>query len=315
MKQIFFLFFLFVGVHVSAQDLVVNKLRAETARTIKKEVDTSHWQWKSGGLFSFTLSQGSLSNWASGGDNFSLAANSYLNYFFYYKHGRQSWDNNVDLNLGYVNTTSSGGRKNDDRMDYLSKWGYKIDSTGRTYLTGLFNFRSQFFDGYNYGVRPADLSSSFLSPAYVVTSIGLDFKHTDRFSLFLSPFTSRWTLIANNYLSQKGLYGLPKGAHSLNEFGAFATINFFTKIGQNIGYKGRLDLFSNYASDPQNVDVFMTNQFSFKINKNFSATYGLDFIYDDNVRLFGGDHNAPGLQLKSLIGIGFLKPLNLRKRM
>jgi len=97
-----------------------------------------------GGVFSFTLSQGSLSNWASGGDNFSLAANSYLNYYLFYKNARHGWDNNVDLNLGYVNTTSSGGRKNDDRMDYLSKYGYKMDQHGKWYISGLFNFRSQF---------------------------------------------------------------------------------------------------------------------------------------------------------------------------
>jgi hypothetical protein len=51
-----------------------------------------------------------------------------------------------------------------------------------------------------------------------------------------------------------------------------------------------------------------------KINKYFSATYSLDLIYDDNVRLFGANHNSPALQTKSLIGIGFLKPLNVKKR-
>ncbi|OYY07740.1 MAG: hypothetical protein B7Y66_12155, partial [Sphingobacteriia bacterium 35-36-14] len=66
-------------------------------------------------------------------------------------------------------------------------------------------------------------------------------------------------------------------------------------------------------SRPQNVDLFMTNLFSFKINKFFSATYSLDLIYDDDVRLFGPSKNAPGLQTKSLIGIGFLKPLNTKR--
>jgi hypothetical protein len=84
-------------------------------------------------------------------------------------------------------------------------------------------------------------------------------------------------------------------------------------IAKNISYKGRLDLFSNYGNKPQNVDIFMTNLFSFKINKFFSATYSLDMIYDDDIRLFGADKTSPGLQLKSLIGIGFLKPLAVRK--
>ena len=67
----------------NAQDIVVNKLRSETSRTIKKDADTTHWNWKRGGLMSFNLAQGSLSNWAAGGDNFSMTVNGYFNYFFF----------------------------------------------------------------------------------------------------------------------------------------------------------------------------------------------------------------------------------------
>ena len=299
---------------VSAQDIVVNKLRSETSRTIKKEVDTTHWNWKQGGLVSFNLAQGSLSNWAAGGDNFSLTVNGYFNYYIYYRKDRQSWDNNLDLNLGYVQATSVGSRKNDDRFDYLSKYGYKMDTLGKWYLSGLFNFRSQFFDGYTYSNNIPDFSSSFLSPAYIILSAGFDYKPSYKLSLFLSPLTSRSTFVTNSKLAQKGVYGIPAGKHSINEIGAFATINYNDKISPNVTYKGRLDLFSNYASNPSNVDIFMTNQFSIKINKYFSAIYSLDLIYDDNIRLFGPNNTSPGLQTKSLIGIGFLKQLSQRKK-
>lgn len=298
----------------TAQDIVVNQLRSETGRTIKKEADTSHWNWKRGGLMSFNLAQGSLSNWAAGGDNFSLTVNGYFNYFIFYRKARQSWDNNMDINLGYIQSTSLGSRKNDDRFDYLSKYGYKMDTLGKWYLSGLFNFRSQFFDGYTYTDNIGDFSSSFLSPAYVIVSAGFDYKPNERMSVFLSPLTSRSTIIANDVLAQKGIYGVPIGKHGLAEFGAFVTINYSHTIAKNVTYKGRLDLFSNYANHPQNVDMFMTNLFSFKINKYFSATYSLDMIYDDDIRLFGSNHTSPGLQMKSLIGIGFLKPLNMIKR-
>ena len=263
---------------------------------------------------SFNLAQGSLSNWAAGGDNFSMTVNGYFNYFFYYKKDRHSWDNNMDVNMGYVQSTSLGSRKNDDRFDFLSKYGYKVDTTGKWYLSTLFNFRSQFFDGYTYSNNIPDFSSSFLSPAYVILSVGFDYKPTDKLSMFISPLTSRSTIITNSVLAQKGIYGIPAGQHSINEIGAFATINYSNLIAKNVTYKGRLDLFSNYASNPQNVDLFMTNLFSFKINRYFSATYSLDMIYDDNIRLFGPNHTSPGLQTKSLIGIGFLKPLNVKKR-
>lgn len=295
------------------QGILVNKLRNETSRTIKKEADTSRWNWKRGGLMSFNLAQGSLSNWASGGDNFSLTVNGYFNYFFFFRKDRHSWDNNIDINLGFVQSTSLGSRKNDDRFDYLSKYGYKMDTLGKWYLSTLFNFRSQFFDGYTFSKNVGDLSSSFLSPAYLILSVGFDYKPTGNLSLFISPLTSRSTIIANKTLSDKGVYGVPAGSHSLNEIGAFITLNYSNSIAKNITYKGRIDLFSNYQNYPQNVDIFMTNLFSFKINRFFSATYSLDMIYDDDIRLFGPNNTSPGLQTKSLIGIGFLKPLNVRK--
>lgn len=305
---------LLIGVYGQAQDAVVNKLRSETSRTIKKEADTTKWNWKRGGLFLFSLSQGSLSNWAAGGDNFSLAANTYLNYYIFHQKGRKVWDNNMDLNLGYVNTSSSGGRKNDDRMDFLSKFGYKMDSTGKWYLSSLFNFRSQFFDGFNYGTNPPELSSSFLAPGYFIFSLGFDYKPNSKLSVFLSPLTSRYTVVTKKVLYDKGLYGVPKGQQSINEIGAFVTVNYATTVAKNIAYKGRMDLFSNYKLDPQNVDLFMTNQLAFKINKYFSATYSLDLIYDDNVRLFGPSNTSPALQTKSLIGIGFMRPLNVIRK-
>jgi hypothetical protein len=102
--------------------------------------------------------------------------NGYFNYFFFYRKDRHTWDNNIDVNLGYIQSTSIGSRKNDDRFDYLSKYGYKMDTTGRWYLSTLFNFRSQFFDGYTFSNNVGDFSSSFLSPAYVILSIGFDHK-------------------------------------------------------------------------------------------------------------------------------------------
>lgn len=315
MKQLVLsILILFSTTFVMSQVVVLNRFKSETARTIKKDSDTSTWKWKQGGLLSFNLSQASLSNWAAGGDNFTLAVGGYFNYFFFYKKARISWDNNLDVNLGYVQSTSLGGRKNDDRIDYLSKYGYKMDSTGKWYLSSLFNFRTQFFDGYSFSGTTATLTSTGLSPAYIVLSVGFDYKPIDKLSVFLSPLTSRTVIVASNKLAKQGVYGLDSGKHVLNEIGAFATINYNSPIATNVNYKGRLDLFSNYRNNPLNINVFMTNQFSVKISRNFSATYGLDLIYDDNVRIFGENGKSPGLQAKSLIGINYLRPLNVKRK-
>lgn len=302
MKKIFLLpAFCFLLITSYSQDETIKGLKEESAKTIKKEGADSI-TWRRGGIYSLNLAQGSLSNWAAGGDDFSLSLTSYLNLFSFYKKDRHSWDNTLDFNFGYIKTTSLGSRKNDDRLDVLSKYGYALDSTW--YLSGLANFRSQLARGYTYPDNVKTFSSAFLSPAYVLLSLGLDYKPGSSFSLFLSPLTSRWLIVKDDSLSAKGVYGVEPGAHSKAEFGAFASANFIKEFSKSVQYRGRLDLFSNYKHNPQNIDLFMTNVLALKISKLLSASWNLDFIYDDDVRIFGGNGSSPALQIKSLVGAG-----------
>jgi hypothetical protein len=289
----------------NAQDKTVKDLRAETDRSVKKDpADTSTKLWRAGGLYSLTVAQASLSNWAAGGDNFSLSVNSLLSLYAFYKKDKHSWDNTFDFNLGYVNTTSLGSRKNDDRFDLLSKYGYAL--TSKLNLAGLLNLRSQFFKGYTFPDNVKTFASNFLAPGYVLLSAGLDYKPTKNLSIFVSPVTARWIIVKDTALSNRGLYGVDPGKKSVLEFGAFATISYFKEINKNITYKGRLDLFSNYRHNPQNVDLFMSNILQVKLSKILSATWGVDLIYDDDVRLFGKNNTSAAMQIKSLVGLGIL---------
>ena len=94
------------------------------------------------------VAQSALKDWAAGGDNFSITMNMYTNGHAYYKNEKVTWDNNVDINIGYIHTTSLGTRKSDDRFDFLSKLGYDLGS--KISATALFDMRTQFFDGYTY---------------------------------------------------------------------------------------------------------------------------------------------------------------------
>ncbi len=300
-----FLFLVVIcNLKLSAQDKTVKKLQEEASRTIKKDPnDTLPGYVKKGGLANLSIAQGSLNNWAAGGDEFSLSINTYLNLFSFYKKDRNSWDNTLDFNFGYVNTTSLGSRKNDDRIDLLSKYGYALND--KLNLSALLNFRSQLFNGFTYEDDQKSLASAFLSPAYILLAPGLDYKPMENLSIFLSPATSRWVIVRDEELSARGLYGVDSGKTSNYEIGAFATVNYQTDITSMLNYKGRLDLFSNYRNNPKNVDMFMTNNFSVKLGKFITASYNLDLIYDDDVRLFGENNTSPGLQVKSLVGIGF----------
>jgi hypothetical protein len=307
MKKLLLPLFVFSVSVVLAQDETIKKLKDDSGKTIKKDPnDTTSKIWKRGGLYGINISQGSLSNWAAGGDDFSLSINSILSLFAFYKKDKHSWDNTLDFNFGYVKTTSLGSRKNDDRIDLLSKYGYALNS--KLNIAGLVNFRSQLFKGYSYdGDGARTLTSTFLSPAYVLVSPGLDCKPNADLSIFVSPITARWTIVKDDSLSSKGLYGVDPGKHSNGEFGAFASINYFKEFNnKNMTYKGRLDLFSNYRGKPKNVDLYFTNVLNIKLSRILTLTWSVDMIYDDDVRLFGKNNNGAALQLKSLAGIGLL---------
>ncbi|MHB1921187.1 MAG: DUF3078 domain-containing protein [Chitinophagaceae bacterium] len=112
---------------------------------IKPTAGDSVRSWKTGGLFNLNISQGSQSNWAAGGDNFSFAAHSLLNAFAHYSRGKNIWDNTLSMSYGYLTTTSLGTRKSDDQFDLNSRYGYLEAKSW--YYTGLLDFRSQFSRG------------------------------------------------------------------------------------------------------------------------------------------------------------------------
>lgn len=288
-----------VPLFLFAQDEKVKELQTETDK--KFEDDTAHISgWKKGGLFTLNVAQGSLSNWQGGGDKNSFSAIGFLNLFAVLKEGRNLWNNTVDIGYGYINTTSLGSRKSDDRIDLLSKYGYQVSN--KWYVGALFNFRSQFASGYTYekdlnGAEVRSLTSKFLAPAYILLSLGFDYKPNRTFSLFLSPLTERWVIVNDDFLSSLGAYGVEPGKKSKNEIGAFLSAELNNNLMTNVTFKSRFDAFSNYKNRPGNIDIFWTNIVAMKVNKYLSANIALDFLYDDDA--------IARLQLRQLLGVGF----------
>lgn len=287
----------------NAQDAVIRRLQTESLRPVKKYVpDSLIKKWKSGGNYILTIGQGSLSNWAAGGDQFSFTINTILQLYSYYRKDRNSWDNTLDIFFGYINTTSLGSRKNDDRFDLISKYGYSLNK--KLNLATLFNIRSQFIRGYTYPNNVKRFASTFMSPGYIVFSQGLDFKPKKNLSIFFSPLTARWVIVTDPELSRRGEYGVLPGTNSISQLGAFGTLTFEKNFTKKVLYKTRVDLFTNYKTKPKNIDVFVTNVLTAKFGKTLALNWNLDWIYDDDVRLFGPTKKSPGLQLKSIVGFG-----------
>jgi hypothetical protein len=282
-----------------AQDKTVADLKTTAERTVAD--DTSHKQgWKKGINISLGIAQGNSSNWAAGAEQSSLAINTNVNLFATLKRDKIRWINNLDLFYALQTTTSQGTRKTDDRIDYYTKYTRTLSKKWGFGAVG--NFRTQFTEGYDYTKTPYELTSAFFAPAYITLAPGFDWTPTDYFNVFLSPISARWTVVSKENLQER--YGLDPGKSSRFEAGAYISAIFKKDIIKNVNLRSRLDLYSNYLSNPQNVDIFWTNVLTLKVNKWLGVTYNFDLIYDDDVRLFGENSDAPRTQIKSLLSVG-----------
>jgi Protein of unknown function (DUF3078) len=122
MKKIVLLLWMAVMInHVNGQDAAVKNLQSEAGKEIKKDNQQKEG-WTKGASINLGLAQGGSSNWSAGAERFSFSTNIAANAFALYKKGRNSWDNNLDILYAFLNTTSQGYRKVDDRIDFVSRY-------------------------------------------------------------------------------------------------------------------------------------------------------------------------------------------------
>lgn len=279
-------------VHIAAQDPTVKDIQSSGAREVKS-LDSNGW--KKTGTFILNLNQGALSNWVAGGEQNVFGVNGILNYIIHYKNGKNIWDNFIDLALGFQNASSfSRFRKIDDRIDLTSKYGYQLAQ--KWYAGILFNFNSQALPGYDYSTTPETKISSFLAPGKILLSPGFDFKPANNFSVFISPASVRWIVKRDPDFLDKAMFGVDSSKKVNTEIGAFLMAKYNVAITKWAGFTSRLDFFSNYRRNPQNVDVLMNNLLTMKFNNILATNLSLDLLYDDDVR--------KRLQLKEILGIG-----------
>lgn len=270
----------------------------------QEKTDTLEF-WNTSGMGSLTFSQVSFENWAAGGEN-SYTLNGIFSFQANYKKERVSWENSFDLGYGLVKQSGLGVRKSDDKLTVMSKYGYKTNSNW--YYSGAFNFKTQFDKGYKYNEAEGTKRqiSDLMAPAYFWLSLGMDYKPSDAFSLMLSPLTDKTTIVLDDSLSARGAFGVKEGKHVRNEFGGFIKVSYNRDIWDNVTLNTKLDLFSNYLKEMQNIDVNWEVLISMKVNEYLSANLNTQLIYDDNINYVDRDGGVmgPRIQFKEVFGAG-----------
>lgn len=280
-------------------------------KTLTTPVDSlaADTTWKKGGMLGLNFSQVYLSNWAAGGQN-SLSSNGLVSLFANRAKGKSSWDNTLDLAYGMLWQGDAAGVKTDDKIDFASKWGYQANQDW--FYSALFNFRTQFAPGYEDPFAD-DLVriSDFLAPAFSLAALGMDYKPSDNFTAFISPSTLKMTIVNDTTLSTN--YGVAAGEMFRAEIGGYAKVQYTTELAENVSLMTKIDLFSNYLNNPQNVDVNWETLISMKINEYMSATISTQLIYDDDIAIARsqeyfestGIAAGPITQFKEVLAVGF----------
>jgi len=258
--------------------------------------------WKKGGVISLNMSQVALNNWAAGGDN-SFSGAGFFDGYANLARKNYTWDNTLSLGYGLQKQNDDDWFKNNDKLEFSSKYGQL--AVNKWYYSALIDFKTQFTEGFKNSGDEVHISN-FFAPAYLNLAIGMDYKPNENFSVMISPLSGKMTFVADTALSNKGAFGVEEGEKLRSEFGAFVKVAYKVELMENIHYSTKLNLFSNYLNNPQNVDVNWDNLVTFKINKYFNASFMFNIIYDDDIHfpLDDGREEAK-LQWKEMFGLGF----------
>jgi len=277
MKKIAFSFvFFFVLISVSAQ---------ETAK------DTTKF-WTKKGNVSLLFNQSAYNKQWLGGGTSNIAGNFGLNYDFNYKKEDIVWDNKFILAYGLTKIKGDEKTaKTDDRLELNSLWGKK--AKGQWYYSMFFNFKTQMDTGLD---KNDEKISHFFSPAYFQLGPGMLWKKSNNLSVNFSPATAKLIIVHPHFTEFGPSFGVLQGDSFRFEFGASISSYYKFNIMTNVSVENRLNLYSNYLANPQNVDVDYQMNVIMKINKYLSANVALQAIYDDN--------SIQAVQVREVFGLG-----------
>jgi hypothetical protein len=280
-------------------------LQGQIADPDEREVPEDGWNF--GGMFSLGFSQVSLSNWTAGGES-SVAGNGLTSIFADFGRDNLTWNNSLDLGYGLQRREGERARKTDDRIELLSKLG--LEATENWNYSGLVNFRTQMAPGYDYPNVEVPISN-FMAPAYLLAALGMDYQPFENFSVFISPVTGKATFVLDQDLADLGAFGVDPGNNLRYELGAYLRADYRVNITEDIMFRTKLDLFSNYLDKPQNLDVNWETRLNINLTRYISASFGTHLIYDEDATIITTDPDTgepeilgPRVQFKQLLTVG-----------
>lgn len=258
--------------------------------------------WKTIGNFQGKYTQSYYSdNWYKGGNkNHSILAQTTLEAD--YAKEDFTWDNKLEMKLGYYTTDMEGKNKfktNEDLLRFTSKVGLKA-FTNWSYSSQIQAY-TQFMPVWD-NKNPDKLKSRFMAPAYANVSVGLDYKPKFKnknitLSVQLSPlsYNSRYSAvdsIATNF-------GIEKGKNFKQTIGSKVDANLKWTFLEDFKWTSKTQYFTNY----EYVEANLENTLDYQLSKYFSLQFFVHVRYDDSAKK--KDEDFGYFQLKEFFTLNF----------
>jgi hypothetical protein len=114
-------------------------------------------------------------------------------------------------------------------------------------------------------------------------------------------------------------FGISSDRRSKNELGAYLIVSSKVALFEKVNMTNKLQLFSNFLSNPQNIDVDWEMITTMNLNWFTELKVNVHLIYDDDTKLpvydsednpvmdiNGMQKKAPMLQFKEYLGLSFV---------
>ncbi len=241
-----------------------------------RHVDT----WKFGTILKIDFNQGHVSkDWASGGQS-SIATLAGIKSFAKYHKNKTTWETTLDMEYGLLKSGDNDFRKNQDKLELNTKFGQL--AFGKWHYTSMFNLKTQLVNGYSYPNNEPKLVSRFFAPAYILGSVGLDYKPKPHFSILMSPITGKYTIVSDTARINQTAFGVDADKTLKKEVGSYVKILHKLKVAKNVHMVNKIDFYSSYTNKPKNIDIDWQLTLNLPINQYLVTTLSTHVVSDDD---------------------------------
>ena len=290
-------------------DILNNELEVKQAKDIDDnivdiglKVEKPNF-WKLTGKASLQFTQNYFSdNWYKGGNNNQNLLASLILQANYDDQKRLSWENKLEMRLGFMTTPSDTCHKfltSNDKLNLYSKLGLKAKKAW--FYTATAEANTQFMPGYRSNNRLK--FSNFLAPFDVYFSIGMDFKPSlkngNTFSLALLPFSYKMRWLNDKDDNIHRVYNMVD-EDITHDFGSKLEMNCKFQIAKDFFWKSRLYCYSAYDY----VEAEWENSFTYAFSKYINAEVFTLWRFDDNRDRKYYDEHLGYFQFKEYFTLG-----------